>query len=86
MSCAWSGTFAQLKQLHQTGSLTDQIATGFRAAFQKPSDTEMDAWRFSLAQLLAVLSSSDFEALQVIIELARERPANLEIDKVKPLP
>ena len=69
MTCAWSGSLAELKNIHESGNLGNAIASTFDVVYQKHTDLNLlHGWNQSLA--LIVLSDTKFDDLQVIVELA----------------
>lgn len=69
MTCAWSGTLAQLKALVATGGHVRAIQDGFEAVYQRSTQTERDSWGASLPELARALKDSLFDELQVLVEL-----------------
>jgi DUF2075 family protein len=69
MPYGWLGTIGQLKHSLLSGTFLREIATQFEANYFKPTETELKAWQCSIPAFVDVLAESDFDNLQIIIEL-----------------
>jgi hypothetical protein len=69
MTSAWSGTIGTLKTLISSGDFVFEISKSFEENFFVPTISEITAWENSIPSLVSCLSDSEFDQIQIILEL-----------------
>lgn len=69
MTCAWSGTLAQLKKIVAQRNIEQVVAAGFETAYHRPGEQELVSWLEFVPRLTNALGEDKFDSLQVILEL-----------------
>jgi len=68
MASAFTGNLRELKNLHKSGRLTDELALRYQNEFGSSSQSQINSWKNSIPYVLDVLKDSRFDEIQVLIE------------------